>query len=98
MVEIVSVIGAAWVICSVGSFEESYPHYIDRVYGTKADPLSDGNPGSVCCYDIAEYGPEGITLWAGRHYMLWAGRHYMLWAGRHCDVDRKVMAWKGVCV
>ena len=39
MVEIVSVIGAAWVICSVGSFEVSYPHYIDRVYRTKAGPL-----------------------------------------------------------
>ena len=38
MVEIVSVIRAAWVICSVGSFEVSYPHYINRVYGTKVGP------------------------------------------------------------
>ena len=38
MVEIVSVIGAAWVICSVGSIEVSYPHYIIRVYGTKVGP------------------------------------------------------------
>lgn len=83
-------IGAAWVICSVGSFEVSYPHYIDRVYGTKADPLSDGNPDSCLLWYC--------LIWAGRHYMLWAGRHYMLWAGKHCDVDRKVMAWKGVCV
>ena len=34
-------------ICSVGSCEVSYPHYIDRVYGTKADPLSDCDPGIV---------------------------------------------------
>ena len=47
MVEIVSVIGAAWVICSVGSFEVSYPHYINRVYGTKAGPLSDCDLGIV---------------------------------------------------
>ena len=83
-------IGATWVICSVGSFEVSYPHYIDRVYGTKADPLSDGNPGSVCCYDIAEYGPEGIiccgpegitccglegiAMWTGRS---WPGKAYV---------------------
>ena len=45
--EIVSVIGAAWVICSVGRFEVSYPHYIDRVYGTNAGPLSDCDPGIV---------------------------------------------------
>ena len=32
---------------SFGSGEVIYPHYINRVYGTKADPLSDCNPGIV---------------------------------------------------
>ena len=35
----------------------------------------------VCCYDITGYGPEGIMLWAGRHYVM--GR-------KACNVDRKV--------
>ena len=35
------------VCISIGICEVSYPHYIDRVYGTKAGPLSDCNPGIV---------------------------------------------------
>ena len=40
------------LISSSRQLQVSYPHYTDRVYDTKADPLSDGNPGS-CCYVIA---------------------------------------------
>ena len=47
MVEIVSVVGAAWSYLFRQQLQVSYPHYIDRVYGTKAGPLSDCNPGIV---------------------------------------------------
>ena len=43
-----SVVGAAWSYLFSRQMQVSYPHYIDRVYDTKADPLSDGNPGIVC--------------------------------------------------
>ena len=37
---------------SVGNREVSYPHYIDRVYGTKAGPFIGLRSGYLllCCY------------------------------------------------
>ena len=43
-----SVVVAAWSYLFSQQLQVSYPHYIDKVYGTKADPLLDGNPGIVC--------------------------------------------------
>ena len=36
-------------------------------------------------------------MWAGRQYVM-GRKAIMLWAGRRCNEDRKVRAWKGVCV
>ena len=41
----------------------SYPHYIARVYGTKADPFYRMEIRVVV---IICYRPEGITMWTGR--------------------------------
>ena len=51
MLEFDAVLRDCALVIRFGSCKVSYPLYIDRVYGTKVDPLSDGNPGIVC-YDI----------------------------------------------
>ena len=51
MVKFVSMVGAARSYLFSRKLQVSYPHYIDRVYDTKAGPLSDVNLG-IFCYVI----------------------------------------------
>ena len=63
------------------SIKSRQPSDVSAIWfgGVIADPLSDGNPGSVCCYDIVEYGPEGIICSEPEGIAMWTERS---WPGK----------------